>query len=145
MSGRVVERVATPEEHAALAASVGWESHFDEELRSASLRGSIAGVVYLDDADGAVGMARAVGDGLQYAYIQDVIVHPDHEGEGIATELVARLIDLLRPPPGTDIFIGLFASEEAHGVYESLGFSSTGAIGMHQRVASPGDAGGQPS
>ncbi len=135
MSGRIVDRVATPAEHAALAAAVGWQSHFDDHLRAASLEASIAGVVYMDDEAGTVGMARAVGDGLQYAYIQDVIVHPDHEGEGIASVLVKRLVELLRPRPGEEIFLGLFASDEAVRVYESLGFTSEGALGMHRRIS----------
>ncbi len=135
MTGRILDRVATPEEHATLAAAVGWQSHFDDHLRAASLAASLAGVVFQDDTGTVVGMARAVGDGLQYAYIQDVIVHPDHEGEGVATALVERLVELLRPLPGAEIFIGLFASEEAVGVYESLGFGAEGALGMHRSLS----------
>lgn len=137
MNGRIIDRVATPAEHAALAAAVGWQAHFDDHLRAASLAASLAGVVYATDG-GIVGMARAVGDGLQYAYVQDVIVHPDHDGEGIATSLVERLIELLRPAPGAELFVGLFASDEAVGVYESLGFAREGAIGMHRRLSTAG-------
>ncbi|WP_449280791.1 GNAT family N-acetyltransferase [Leucobacter sp.] len=137
MSGRILDRVATPEEHAALAAAVGWQSHFDDRVRAASLEASLAGVVCVVDGE-AVGMARAVGDGLQYAYVQDVIVHPDHDGGGIATALVERLIELLRPAPGAELFVGLFASDEAVGVYESLGFTRGGAIGMHRRLSAGG-------
>lgn len=137
MNGRLLDRVASPEEHARLAAAVGWQSHFDEHLRAASLAASLAGVVYIVEGE-TVGMARAVGDGLQYAYVQDVIVHPDHDGEGIATALVERLVELLRPAPGAELFVGLFASDEAVGVYESVGFTSEGALGMHRRLSSNG-------
>lgn len=133
--GRVIDRVTTPAEHAALARSVGWQSHFDDHVRAASLDASIAGVVYVDDVAGVVGMARAVGDGLQYAYIQDVIVHPEYSGEGIATKLVERLLELLQPNTDAELFIGLFASDEALPMYESLGFSTEGATGMFLRVA----------
>lgn len=135
VSDQIVDRVATPAEHAALAAAVNWESHFDDDVRAASLRASIAGVVYVHHADGVVGMARAVGDGMQYAYVQDVIVHPDHDGEGIGTRLVERLIELLRPYPGTELFVGLFASPEAEDLYGSLGFTSAEALGMHRKLA----------
>lgn len=134
MTSGVVDRVATPAEHARLAAAVGWEDHFDDEVLAASLAASLAGVVYLDDAGCAIGMARAVGDGLQYAYVQDVIVHPDHAGEGIATELVARLLEVLRPASGIRLFVGLFASADAEGVYESLGFTSEGVRGMRREL-----------
>ncbi|MFD5600178.1 GNAT family N-acetyltransferase [Leucobacter sp. NPDC058333] len=89
MKHRIEDRVATAPEHAALAAAVGRESHFDDEVRAASLRASLAGVVCVDETGTPVGMARAVGDGLQYAYVQDVIVDPRVEGEGIATALVS--------------------------------------------------------
>jgi len=131
---QVVDRVPTPAEHAALAAAVGWHDHFDEHLRAASLRASLAGVVCLDADGRAVGMARAVGDGLQYAYIQDVIVHPEHADRGIATTLVRRLLQLLRPTTDAELFVGLFASEDAVGVYESLGFDTRGATGMHRSL-----------
>ncbi len=141
MNGRLLDRVASPEEHARLAAAVGWQSHFDDHLRAASLAASLAGVVYIVEGE-AVGMARAVGDGLQYAYVQDVIVHPDHDGEGIATALVERLVELLRPAPGAELFVGLFASDEAVGVYESIGFTSEGALGMHRRLSADGSGSG---
>lgn len=134
-NGRVVDRVATPAEHAALAAAVNWESHFDDAVRAASLDASIAGVVFVDDTGEVVGMARAVGDGMQYAYVQDVIVHPGHDGEGIGTQLVERLIDLLRPHSGTELFVGLFASPEAEDLYRSLGFTSAEALGMHRTLS----------
>lgn len=134
---RIIDRVATPEEHLQLAAAVNWQSHFDDRLRAASLAASLAGVVCVDEDGRAIGMARAVGDGFQYAYIQDVIVHPEHDGEGIATELVTRLVELLTVP-GAEVFIGLFASEEAVDLYDSLGFTTEGALGMHRRVGGPG-------
>lgn len=133
--GRVIDRVATPDEHASLAATVGWQGHFDDHLRAASLDASIAGAVYMLTDGTVVGMARAVGDGLQYAYIQDVIVHPDHGDQGIATRLVERLLELLRPDPPAELFVGLFASYDARGVYESLGFTAAEATGMYQRIS----------
>lgn len=36
MAGHIEDRVATPTEHAALARSVGWQSHFDESVIAAS-------------------------------------------------------------------------------------------------------------
>ncbi|WP_058594549.1 GNAT family N-acetyltransferase [Leucobacter chromiiresistens] len=138
MTHRILDRVPSAAEHAALAAAVGWQSHFDEEVRAASLRASLAGVVCVDASGEVVGMARAVGDGLQYAYVQDVIVHPEHEGSGIATRMVERLLELLQPEGDVELFVGLFASDAAVGVYESLGFTAEDAVGMHRRLR--GDA-----
>lgn len=134
MNYRILDRVPSTDEHAALAAAVGWQSHFDDEVRGASLAASLAGVVCVDEHGAVVGMARAVGDGLQYAYVQDVIVDPRCEGLGIATDLVSRLIELLQPEDDIELFVGLFASDAAVGVYESLGFSSDEAVGMHRKL-----------
>lgn len=138
----VVDRLPTPAEHARLATLVGWQSHFDDQVRAASLDASLAGVVFVDEDGTTVGMARAVGDGLQYAYVQDVIVDPECAGRGIATDMVGRLLELLQPPEGVDLFVGLFASEAAEGVYESLGFTTDGAHGMFQRLTGSQPSGG---
>lgn len=66
--GAILDRVATAAEHARLAASVGWEAHFDDEVRAASLTASLAGAVYVDENGMVVGMARAVGDGRGTSY-----------------------------------------------------------------------------
>ena len=57
----MLDRVATPEEHAELARSVGWESHFDDRLRADALAASVAGVVCVDASGRVIGAARAVG------------------------------------------------------------------------------------
>ena len=142
MDYEMLDRVATPEEHAELARSVGWESHFDDRLRADALAASVAGVVCVEASGRVIGAARAVGDGLQYAYVQDVMVHPACSDEGIATAMVERLLELLQPGPGTELFVGLFASDAAVGVYESLGFTTEGAVGMHRRIAVPAETPG---
>ncbi|GAA2185868.1 GNAT family N-acetyltransferase [Leucobacter alluvii] len=138
MDHRILDRVPTAAEHAALAAAVGWQSHFDDEVRGASLAASLAGVVCVDEHGSVIGMARAVGDGLQYAYVQDVVVDPEHEGAGIATDLVSRLVELLQPEGDIELFVGLFASDAAVGVYESLGFTTDDATGMHRKLRGSG-------
>jgi predicted N-acetyltransferase YhbS len=74
--------------------------------------------VYADD--GLVGAGRAIADGLDCAYIADVAVHPDHQGEGLGQALIRRLLDaasghrkvILYANPGTEAF------------YRRLGFLS---------------------
>ena len=51
-------------------------------------------------------------------------------------------LELLQPGPGTELFVGLFASDAAVGVYESLGFTTEGAVGMHRRIAVPAETPG---
>ena len=126
------DRLPTAAEHRALMASVGWEDHIDDDVRGRSLEGSLRGAVATTEGQ-AVGMARLVGDGAHYFYVQDVIVHPDHADSGLGSQLTQRLLDWVgATAPGA--FVGLFASPEAEGMYESLGFGTREMKGMHREL-----------
>ncbi len=65
--------------------------------------------------DGAlVGAGRVLADGLDCAYIADVAVHPEHQGRGLGTAIIRRLVGLsnghkkiiLYANPGTEAFYG---------------------------------------
>jgi GNAT superfamily N-acetyltransferase len=129
----IVDRLPTAEEHEALARSVDWLDHFDYASMPASLAGSLRGAVVTVDNE-VVGMARLVGDGVHYFYVQDVIVHPDHDGNGYATQLVERLVGWVATVAPATAMVGLFASPEAIGVYEELGFATGDATGMTLEV-----------
>ena len=129
-----VERVATVDELRALAHAVEWDDHYDWHTIGRSLAGSLHGVVAIIDG-GVVGMGRLVGDGVHYFYVQDVIVDPAHSDEGIATEIVSRLLEWIERTAPSAAFVGLFASDEARSVYETLGFSHDDEMtGMHRVV-----------
>ena len=124
----IEQRIPTVDEFRAIAEAVGWLDHFEWDVMDASLASSLFGVVALHDGR-VVGTARLVGDGARYFYVQDVMVIPEHEGEGIATQLTEQLIAWARQTPKA--FVGLFASPEAVGVYEDLGFTTADMTGMH--------------
>ena len=125
------DRVATLEELRALAHSVDWDDHYDWPTIDRSLTASVHGVVATVDGH-VVGMGRLVGDGAHYFYVQDVIVDPAHSDEGIATQIVERLLAWVERTAPSDAFVGLFASDEARSVYETLGFTADdGMTGMH--------------
>lgn len=72
--------------------------------------------VYSDDR--LVGAGRAVADGLDCSYIADVAVHPDHQGVGLGTALISRLVSLSQ---GHKKII-LYANPGTEGFYAKLGF-----------------------
>ena len=123
-------RVATLDEFRAIAESVGWLEHFHWPVVEASLAASLYGVVAVHEGR-VVGTARVVGDGHQYFYVQDVMVDPERDGEGIGTTMTQALIDWVRQTAPPRAFLGLFASPSAVGVYDELGFSTADMIGMH--------------
>jgi len=66
-----------------------------------------------------VGFARAVSDGVAYAYLADVFVVPDARGKGLGKELVATMIDR---GPGARFRWALHTAD-AHGLYREFGFA----------------------
>jgi GNAT superfamily N-acetyltransferase len=62
------------------------------------------------------GAGRALADGLDCAYIADIAVHPDHQGHGLGSTIIRRLLAateghkkiILYANPGTEAFYGRF-------------------------------------
>ena len=71
-----------------------------------------------------VGMGRLVGDGVMYWYMQDVFVLTAHQGKGIGSAIVKRLIEHVKTHslPGTEVSLCLMAAKGREGFYERLGF-----------------------
>jgi GNAT superfamily N-acetyltransferase len=77
-------------------------------------------VVGLYGPDGRqVGFARAVSDGIAFAYLADVYVHPAFRGHGLGVELVREMVEA-GPLAGVK---WLLHTEDAHGLYERVGFA----------------------
>jgi aralkylamine N-acetyltransferase len=67
-----------------------------------------------------VGMGRAISDRTSDAYIQDVTVKKNFQGQGIGTHIIRMIIKRLR---SDGVFwIGLIAEKDSHGFYELIGF-----------------------
>lgn len=64
------------------------------------------------------GAGRALADGLDCAYIGDVAVHPAHQGRGLGTEIIRKLVALSQ---GHKKII-LYANPGTEGFYGKLGF-----------------------
>jgi GNAT superfamily N-acetyltransferase len=78
-------------------------------------------VVSAYDADShLVGFARAVSDELNFAYLADVFVLPEHRGTGLGAALICEMVD---NGPGRD-FRWLLHTADAHGLYAKFGFAA---------------------
>jgi GNAT superfamily N-acetyltransferase len=84
------------------------------------------------------GFARAVSDGVAYAYLADVFVEAEDRGQGLGTELVAAMIDR---GPGGD-FRWCLHTADAHGLYEKFGFAVPDATYLERPPAHKLPAGG---
>lgn len=89
-----VGQVPSQEELVDLYTAVGWTAYTDNP---ADLVPMCAGSLYLAcarDASGQlVGLVRAVGDGVSISYIQDLLVHPRYQRQGVGGQLLDAALE----------------------------------------------------
>jgi GNAT superfamily N-acetyltransferase len=73
--------------------------------------------VYLDDRQ--VGYARVVTDTVVFAYLMDLFIDPMHQGNGLARQLIASILD---EPRLRAVKTWRLATSDAHGLYRKFGF-----------------------
>ena len=81
---------------------------------------------YRRDTGEQVGFARAVSDGVGFAYLADVFVLSEHRGHGLSKRILQLMID---DGPGADMRWVLFTGD-AHGLYRQFGFVEPDATAM---------------
>ncbi|QOR68069.1 GNAT family N-acetyltransferase [Cytobacillus suaedae] len=111
----------TLEEYIYLCSSVGWKDYMNFEVAEMSLQNSIYSVI-IKDQDEIIGMGRIVGDGAIYFYIQDIVVHPNYQGNGLGKEIMELLMSYIKEEAPNKAFVGLFASEGKGHFYERFDF-----------------------
>jgi ribosomal protein S18 acetylase RimI-like enzyme len=79
-------------------------------------------VVGLYEGEWLIGFARTVSDGQSFAYLADVYVLPEYRGRGLGVELVREAVE---NGPFADRR-WLLHTEDAHALYEKLGFRKPG-------------------
>ena len=107
-----------------LRSSVGW-GNISESQAAAGIKNSLL-TVCVKYNDQIIGMGRIVGDGVIICYLQDVVVLPDFQGNGIGKAIVERLLTFIKESglPDTNIKAGLFSSKGKEEFYKKLGFNS---------------------
>lgn len=118
MTSITVNGPVAPHEVPALRAAVGW-SHRDEDYPVLLERCQLwctarnAGIL--------VGFGYITGMGLEHGYLEDVMVHPDYQGDGIGRALVQTL---LKGALDAGIEIVTTTFQELHlSFYRSCGFT----------------------
>ena len=117
----ILEQLPDVTDYNRLRDVVGWSAYL-VEVAEPCLARSLYGVCVLQD-DAVVGMARVIGDGGMTFYLQDVIVHPDHQGRGLGAQLMDRIMAYLRAHAVPGAVVGLMAAAGKEGFYERYGFT----------------------
>lgn len=123
-----VGEIPDQEELAELYSSVGWASYTQKpENLVAMCRGSRYIACARDASGRLVGLVRAVGDGVTISYIQDLLVHPDLQRQGLGSKLLDTALETLGKV--RQIYISTDAYESNQHVidlYLSRGFKPIG-------------------
>ena len=115
-----IEELPTIEEYIALRGTLGWGPITGEEAQRTFNATTYS--VCLRDGNQLVGLIRAVGDGVLYIFIADVMVDPEYAGQGLGDTLMrfaVQYIERVANPWATVTLIPL-AGREAF--YEPHGF-----------------------
>ncbi len=103
--------------HAALSTDAYWAAGRPREVTERAFAASACVGAHEDGR--LLGWARALTDGVLFAYVADVYVLPEARGAGVGKRLVAALLAL---PELTGLRRIMLATEDAHGLYEQFGF-----------------------
>ncbi len=106
----------------ALYASVKWTAYTaDPEKLMRALQQSLL-VISAWDNDTLVGLIRSVGDGETILYIQDLLVLPTYQNQGIGLQLMQQMLQAF-PDVRQKVLLTDEASDVRH-FYEKCGFQS---------------------
>ena len=111
--------------------AVGWTNYTHQsEMLEQALSHSLVIYVALD-GDAVVGLIRLVGDGFSSVFVQDLIVLPSYQRQGIGSSLMKEALEDFK-----EVYQVQLATEQTEknvGFYRSMGFetlSTYNCIGM---------------
>ncbi len=112
----------TAEEYMSLRKMVGWVQFPLEEAQICIDNAYM--VLCVRDDDKAIGVVRLLWDGGYIAFLSDVIVDPEYQGQGIGRKLVESCIERLKKDmkPGYKVKLTLNSAKGKEPFYEKFGF-----------------------
>ncbi|SDI58888.1 Acetyltransferase (GNAT) domain-containing protein [Pseudobutyrivibrio sp. 49] len=130
------EENISPEEYLELRRLVGWRLFPLEEAKNCVERAYM--VLCVRDDERAIGVVRLSWDGGYVAFISDVIVIPEYQGQGIGKKLVEAVINRIKREmkPGYMVNLNLNSAKGKEPFYAKLGFierpNEEAGAGMNQ-------------
>jgi len=105
--------------------SVGWTAYTKDPVGQQLLKAIQNSTYVVSSWDGSnlVGLARGLSDDVSIFYLQDILVHPDYQEQGIGTTLLKDCLDRFQH---VRMKVLLTDNEEAQiKFYESLGYKNS--------------------
>ena len=102
--------------------AVGWTNYTNQpQMLEQALSHSLA--IYLAlDGDTVVGLIRLVGDGFSSVFVQDLIVLPSYQRQGIGSSLMKEALEDFKE--AYQVQLATEQTEKNVGFYRSMGFET---------------------
>jgi ribosomal protein S18 acetylase RimI-like enzyme len=107
----------------ALYNTVGWAAYTRDEAELEKAIRNSTYVVSAWDGEKLVGLARCLSDDVSICYLQDILVHPDHQGCGIGRRLMENCLERFAHVRAKVLLTD--DEERQHAFYKSLGYKNT--------------------
>ena len=102
--------------------AVGWTNYTNQpQMLEQALSHSLAIHLALD-GDAVVGLVRLIGDGFSSVFVQDLIVLPSYQRQGIGSTLMKQALEDFKD--AYQVQLATEQTEKNVGFYRSLGFET---------------------
>lgn len=110
-----------------LYTSVGWTNYTDHpEMLEQAYKNSLLILGAFDD-NKLLGVIRVVGDGASVVFIQDILVLPEYQRQGIGTQLLRTVMTQFSSVYQMELMTD--NTPKTMAFYKSLGFSKADELG----------------
>lgn len=119
---KLIENILDVDTYLSLRSAVNWKVLSEEQAGKALKNSLYILTVYEDDKP--VGMGRIVGDGAVICYVQDLIVIPEKQKDGIGGLILNKLKEFVEKEglPGTTMMFDLMCAKGREDFYKKHGF-----------------------
>ena len=135
----LIERAPSVHEYQRLRDAVNW-GNVNPQATQAGLDHALYSICLLRGEE-VVGCGRVIGDGGIYFYVQDIIVLPDHQGQGLGRRIMDAVMRFLEASAPPNAFVALMAAKGISRFYQRYGFGErpADAPGMYRIWPECGD------
>ena len=116
--------------------AVGWTNYTSNPtMLQNALEHSLFLISARDEEGNLIGFLRAVGDGFSIVYIQDIIVLPEYQRQGIGTQLLRQTLKYFNEV--YQIILTTDSELKTIAFYEDNGFTALSKYGCTSFMANP--------
>ena len=113
----------TVEDVLPLYEAVGWTNYTTKpEMLEVAYKNSLHIIGAFNDDEKLIGVLRGVGDGASILFIQDILVYPEYQHQGIGTKLLQQTLE--KHKNVYQIQLATDDSTKTVSFYESNGFTN---------------------